>query len=75
MADVDAAFFNLVRFFFLVSEAALIPVVLVGLFLTRVDSLVSCFFRVFFLATLFGGVVLIAFACFWFFLVREDRAL
>ena len=37
--------------------------------------MVFCFFRVCFLATLFGGVVLIAFACFWFFLVYEDRAL
>lgn len=59
MEDVDAAVLDLVRFFFLVLEAALVPVVLVGLFFDQVNSLVFCFFRVFFWL-LFGGVVLIA---------------
>lgn len=73
MADVGAL--DLVRFFLLVLEAAIVPVVLADLFWTGVNCLFFCFFRVFFLATLFGGMVLTAFACFWFFLVDEDRVL
>lgn len=62
MADVDAVFLDVVRFFFLTFETALVAVALAGPFLIGVNCLFFCFFRVFFLAELFLGAALTAFA-------------
>lgn len=59
MADVDATFLDSVRFLFLALETALAAV---GPFMTGVNCFFPCFFRVFFLAKLFWGADVTAFA-------------
>lgn len=62
LADVDTVFLDLVKLFCLDLESAPVPVAFVGSFLTGVNDLVFCFFKVFFLARFFGGTSLTAFA-------------
>lgn len=75
LAYVDTVFLDLVKFFFLDLESAPVAVALVGSFLTGVNDLVFCFFKIFFLARIFWGTSLTAFAPSRSFLADEDRVL